>query len=308
MPAGSERPRPRSSSVRMVMVAMLGLMVVIVAFFSSYASALGKPDARDIPFAVSAAPAVRGGLDASSLLEVHSVPDLAEARKIDEHRAAYGALVFHASRPITSLVATLAAGTRWRTSSRRSATSRPASTGPRCARWTWRRPASRIPTDRWSSIASCSRRRTRGVCARPGSGPAAPSVRCVGCVEGAGRDAAVLRVAQRRRYVLRRHRVRHAGGPLGTPVPRPMAVCRGGVPDGKRRCRAGGPAAVDRAHPAAHRPRHSEPRLRPASAPGGSAPQASIASASRPSAARIFAVTSSAGREASTTWSSPRPR
>jgi hypothetical protein len=90
----------------MVIGAMLGLMVVIVAFLSSYASALGKPDAREIPTAVSAAPTVRGEIDASPLLKVHSVPDLTEARRMVEHRAAYGALVFHAGGPITLLVAT----------------------------------------------------------------------------------------------------------------------------------------------------------------------------------------------------------
>ena len=75
LPSG-ERPGQPDNSVRMVMGAMLGLIVVIVGFLSSYASALGKPDAREIPTAVSAAPTVRGELDASPLLKVHSVPDI----------------------------------------------------------------------------------------------------------------------------------------------------------------------------------------------------------------------------------------
>ena len=53
------------SPVRKAVLALAGLTLVIVAFVSSYSSALGKPAARHIPVAVTAPPAVLGKLDAS---------------------------------------------------------------------------------------------------------------------------------------------------------------------------------------------------------------------------------------------------
>jgi hypothetical protein len=72
---------------------MVGVAVVIVAILSSYSIALGKPGARHLPVAVMAPPAVLGKLEASPLLKVDPVPDLARARAMVEDRAAYGALV-----------------------------------------------------------------------------------------------------------------------------------------------------------------------------------------------------------------------
>jgi hypothetical protein len=90
---------------RKVMLAVLGLTVVVVALLSSYASALGNPSPRHVPVAVSASPPVLRELDASPLLRVYLVPDLAEARTMVEDRAAYGALVLPRTGPATVLVA-----------------------------------------------------------------------------------------------------------------------------------------------------------------------------------------------------------
>jgi hypothetical protein len=91
--------------VRKLVLVMLGLTVVIVAFISSYASALGKPSPRHVPVAVSAPPAVLGKLEASSLLRVYPVADLARARSMVEDRTAYGALLLPPTGPATLLVA-----------------------------------------------------------------------------------------------------------------------------------------------------------------------------------------------------------
>ena len=96
---GPQRP------VRKVVLVMLGLTVVVVAFISSYASALGKPSPRHVPVAVSALPAVLGKLEASSLLRVYPVADLARARSMVEDRTAYGALLLPPTGPATLLVA-----------------------------------------------------------------------------------------------------------------------------------------------------------------------------------------------------------
>jgi hypothetical protein len=84
---------------------MLGLTVVVVAFISSYASALGKPSPRHVPVAVSAPPAVLGQLDASPQLRVYPVPGLAKARSMVEDRTAYGALLLPRTGPAILLVA-----------------------------------------------------------------------------------------------------------------------------------------------------------------------------------------------------------
>ena len=96
---GPQRP------VRKLVLVMLGLTVVIVAFISSYASALGKPSPRHVPVAVSAPPAVLGKLEASPLLRVYPVADLARARSMVEDRTAYGALLLPPTGPATLLVA-----------------------------------------------------------------------------------------------------------------------------------------------------------------------------------------------------------
>jgi Protein of unknown function (DUF3533) len=87
------------------MLAALGLTVVVVAFLSSYASALGKPTPHHIPVAVSAPPAVLRELGASPQLRVYSVPDPAKAQAMVEDRAAYGAMVLPRTGPATLLVA-----------------------------------------------------------------------------------------------------------------------------------------------------------------------------------------------------------
>ena len=97
-------PGPRSP-VRKLVLVMLGLTVVVVAFISSYASALGKPSPRHVPVAVSAPPAVLGKLDASPLLRVYPVADLARARSMVEDRTAYGALLIPRAGPAILLVA-----------------------------------------------------------------------------------------------------------------------------------------------------------------------------------------------------------
>lgn len=96
---GPQRP------VRNLVLVMLGLTVVVVAFFSSYASALGNPSPRHVPVAVSAPPAVLGKLEASPQLRVFPVADLARARSMVEDRTAYGALLLPLTGPATLLVA-----------------------------------------------------------------------------------------------------------------------------------------------------------------------------------------------------------
>jgi hypothetical protein len=84
---------------------MLGVTVVVVAFIASYASALGKPSPRHVPVAVSAPPPVLRKLEASPLLRVYPVADLARARSMVEDRTAYGALLLPRTGPATLLVA-----------------------------------------------------------------------------------------------------------------------------------------------------------------------------------------------------------
>ena len=84
---------------------MVGLIVVVVAFFSSYASALGKPTAHHIPVAVVAPPAVIARLAASPLLGVRPAPNLAAARRMVEDRTVFGALDLPPAGPTTLLVA-----------------------------------------------------------------------------------------------------------------------------------------------------------------------------------------------------------
>jgi hypothetical protein len=96
---GSRRP------VRRVMLAMVGLTMVVLAFFSSYAAALGNPSPRHVPVAVTAPPAVLDKLAASPQLRVYPVPGLARARAMVQDRAAYGALALPRTGPTTLLVA-----------------------------------------------------------------------------------------------------------------------------------------------------------------------------------------------------------
>jgi hypothetical protein len=103
-PPEERGPGPRAP-VRKLVLAMLGVTVVVVAFISSYASALGKPSPRHVPVAVSAPPGVLGKLDASPQLRVYPVPGLARARMMVEHRAVYGALLLPRTGPATLLVA-----------------------------------------------------------------------------------------------------------------------------------------------------------------------------------------------------------
>jgi hypothetical protein len=95
-----------ASLLRKALLAMLGLTVVIVGFISSYTSALGKPTAHDVPIAVTAPATLREQLNASPQLKVHPVPDLAAAAEMVDDRAAYGALVFPPTGPVTVVVAT----------------------------------------------------------------------------------------------------------------------------------------------------------------------------------------------------------
>jgi hypothetical protein len=98
------RSVPRKPA-RVLVLVMAGLVVVIVAFFSSYTSALGNPSAHHIPVAVIAPPAAVGPLSASPLLSVRPAPDLASARRMVEDRAVDGALALPPSGPVTLLVA-----------------------------------------------------------------------------------------------------------------------------------------------------------------------------------------------------------
>ena len=104
-PAADGTGRRRRGPDRTLVLAVAGLIVVVVAFFSSYASALGKPTAHHIPVAVTAPPAVVARLGASPLLRVHSVANLATARRMVEDRAVYGALALPPAGPTTLLVA-----------------------------------------------------------------------------------------------------------------------------------------------------------------------------------------------------------
>jgi hypothetical protein len=101
---------------------MLGLTVVVVAFISSYAAALGKPSPRHVAVAVSAPPAVLGKLEASPLLRVYPVKGLARARSMVEDRTADGALLLPRTGPATLLVASGGGGSATRSSLRRAAT------------------------------------------------------------------------------------------------------------------------------------------------------------------------------------------
>jgi hypothetical protein len=103
-PLEERGPGPRTP-VRKLVLVMLGLTVVVVAFISSYASALGKPSPRHVPVAASAPSAVLGKLDASPQLRVYPVPGLAKARVMVEHRTVYGALLLPRTGPATLLVA-----------------------------------------------------------------------------------------------------------------------------------------------------------------------------------------------------------
>ncbi len=99
------RSGPRSHEARNLVLVTVGLVVVIVAFFSSYTSALGNPSAHHIPVAVTAPPAVVGKLAASPMLDVYQVPDLARARSMVDDRAVDGALALPPTGPATLLVA-----------------------------------------------------------------------------------------------------------------------------------------------------------------------------------------------------------
>jgi len=90
---------------RNVALVMVGVAAVVVALISSYSVALGKPGARHVPVAVTAPPAVLAKLDASPLLKVEPVPDLARARAMVEDRSVYGALSLPPGGPGTLLVA-----------------------------------------------------------------------------------------------------------------------------------------------------------------------------------------------------------
>jgi hypothetical protein len=103
-PQEERGPGPRTP-VRKLVLVMLGVTVVVAAFISSYASALGKPSPRHVPVAVSAPPAVLGKLDASPQLRVYPVPGLAKARVMVEDRAVYGALLLPRTGPATLLMA-----------------------------------------------------------------------------------------------------------------------------------------------------------------------------------------------------------
>ena len=107
-PLEERGPGPRTP-VRKLVLVMLGVTVVVVAFISSYASALGKPSPRHVPVAVRAPPAVLGTLDASPELRVYPVADLARARSMVEDRTAYGALLLPRTGPATLLWPTAAA-------------------------------------------------------------------------------------------------------------------------------------------------------------------------------------------------------
>ena len=103
--ASEETGRRRRSPDRTLVLAVVGLIAVVVAFFSSYASALGKPTAHHLPVAVTAPPAVVARLGASPQLSVHSAANLAIARRMVEDRAVYGALALPSAGPATLLVA-----------------------------------------------------------------------------------------------------------------------------------------------------------------------------------------------------------
>ena len=91
--------------MRKVMLAMIGLTAAIVAVFCSYSSAFGKPAAHHIPVAVAASPAVLAKLEASPMLRVYQVRDLAVARSMVEDRAVYGGLVLPSTGRSTLVVA-----------------------------------------------------------------------------------------------------------------------------------------------------------------------------------------------------------
>jgi hypothetical protein len=88
-----------------LVLVMPGLTLVVLALFSSYASAFGKPSARHVPVAVTAPPAVLRELEASPMLRVYPVPGVARAQSMVEDRTAYGALLLPRAGAATLLVA-----------------------------------------------------------------------------------------------------------------------------------------------------------------------------------------------------------
>jgi hypothetical protein len=103
-PPEERAPGPRRPA-RKVMLAMVGLTMVVLAFFSSYAIAIGDPSPRHVPVAVTAPPAILDRLAASPQLRVYPVPGLARARVMVQDRAAYGALVLPRTGSATLVVA-----------------------------------------------------------------------------------------------------------------------------------------------------------------------------------------------------------
>jgi Protein of unknown function (DUF3533) len=103
-PLQERRPGVRIP-LRTVMLVVLGLTVVVVAFLSSYANALGNPSPRQVPVAVSAPPATLARLEAAPQLRVYPVADLAEGRVMVEDRTVYGALMLPRTGSATLVVA-----------------------------------------------------------------------------------------------------------------------------------------------------------------------------------------------------------
>jgi hypothetical protein len=91
--------------LRMLLLVVAGLTLVVLAFFSSYASALGNPTPRHIPVAVAASRAAVTKLEASPVLSVHRVADLGRGGQLVQDRAVDGALAYAGAGPVTLLVA-----------------------------------------------------------------------------------------------------------------------------------------------------------------------------------------------------------
>lgn len=101
----SETAAESQIPARNLVLAVAGLTLVVVAFFSSYASALGNPSPRHVPVAVAAPPAVLRALKASPPLRVYPVTGAMAARTMVEHRSADGALVVPRTGLVTAVVA-----------------------------------------------------------------------------------------------------------------------------------------------------------------------------------------------------------
>ncbi|MEU0805978.1 hypothetical protein [Streptomyces sp. NPDC005970] len=82
--------------LRNAVIAAVGVIAVFSMFLLSYSGAFANPKPHDIPVAVVAPQAVAAKLDATSALDVRTVPSASAARELVKDRTVYGAFVMDA--------------------------------------------------------------------------------------------------------------------------------------------------------------------------------------------------------------------